>query len=167
MARVALEVHEPANRITLKAMLEAEGHEIVAAEPQVTLCDDLNRAVELAAQGPAVLALVNPADVREAVQAMRKGVYGYILVPFLPGEAPLMVDRACGRATVPDEDNGRILSLEEAEMQHIQHVLRRCKGNQAEAARVLGIGRNTLWRKLKRARPASPPPQEPDAGAGT
>jgi two-component system response regulator HydG len=35
-------------------------------------------------------------------------------------------------------------------MEHIQRVLRVCKHNQAKAARILGIGRNTLWRKLKR-----------------
>ncbi|WP_437694305.1 helix-turn-helix domain-containing protein [Sorangium sp. So ce176] len=28
-------------------------------------------------------------------------------------------------------------------------VLDACGGSQAEAARVLGVGRNTLWRKLR------------------
>jgi two-component system response regulator HydG len=28
-------------------------------------------------------------------------------------------------------------------------VLDACEGSQAKAARVLGIGRNTLWRKLR------------------
>ena len=39
--------------------------------------------------------------------------------------------------------------LDEVERAHIETVLRQCKHNQAEAARLLGIGRNTLWRKLK------------------
>jgi two-component system response regulator HydG len=33
-------------------------------------------------------------------------------------------------------------------------VLRACQGQQAEAARVLGIARNTLWRKLEEYRRA-------------
>ncbi|MBI5091051.1 MAG: helix-turn-helix domain-containing protein [Candidatus Hydrogenedentes bacterium] len=37
-------------------------------------------------------------------------------------------------------------------MRHIRSVLRQCKNNQGKAAQVLGIGRNTLWRKLKRAK---------------
>ena len=40
--------------------------------------------------------------------------------------------------------------LEEVEALHILDTLRRCKNNQAHAARKLGIGRNTLWRKLKK-----------------
>ncbi|MBI4386076.1 MAG: sigma-54-dependent Fis family transcriptional regulator [Elusimicrobia bacterium] len=40
-------------------------------------------------------------------------------------------------------------SLGELEKKHILQVLESCGGNQAEAAKVLGIGRNTLWRKLK------------------
>ncbi len=39
--------------------------------------------------------------------------------------------------------------LAEVEREHILHVLEACGGSQGEAARVLGIGRNTLWRKLR------------------
>jgi two-component system response regulator HydG len=35
------------------------------------------------------------------------------------------------------------------EREHILRVLVACGGSQVEAARVLGIGRNTLWRKLR------------------
>jgi two-component system response regulator HydG len=41
-------------------------------------------------------------------------------------------------------------SLEEMEKRHIQAVLEQCGGNKAETARVLEIGYNTLWRKLKK-----------------
>ena len=39
--------------------------------------------------------------------------------------------------------------LEEVERDHIERVLRECGGNRSAAARVLGIHRKTLWRKLK------------------
>ncbi len=39
--------------------------------------------------------------------------------------------------------------LEEVEREHIERVLRECGGNRSAAARVLGIHRKTLWRKLK------------------
>jgi DNA-binding NtrC family response regulator len=41
-------------------------------------------------------------------------------------------------------------SLEAVERQHILHVLEALAGNKAEAARVLGINRATLYRKLQR-----------------
>jgi len=44
--------------------------------------------------------------------------------------------------------NGR--SLEEVERAHIEHVWRESAGNHSAAARVLGIDRTTLYKKLKR-----------------
>jgi len=40
-------------------------------------------------------------------------------------------------------------SLAEVERRHVLAVVEACHGNQTEAARVLGIARNTLWRKLE------------------
>lgn len=42
------------------------------------------------------------------------------------------------------------LSLAEMERRHILAVLQRCGNNRTKAAAVLGIGTNTLWRKLKK-----------------
>jgi two-component system response regulator HydG len=39
--------------------------------------------------------------------------------------------------------------LVDVERDHLRHVLAACEGNQAMAAKVLGIGRSTLWRKLQ------------------
>jgi len=41
------------------------------------------------------------------------------------------------------------LSLKEVEAVHIQKVLRHTDGNRSEAAKILGIGVTTLWRRLK------------------
>jgi two-component system response regulator HydG len=41
------------------------------------------------------------------------------------------------------------MTLAEAERIHILRVLEACGGHQVEASRILGIGRTTLWRKLK------------------
>jgi two-component system response regulator HydG len=38
--------------------------------------------------------------------------------------------------------------LAEVEREHVLAVLAACRNNQVEAARILGIGRSTLWRKL-------------------
>jgi two-component system response regulator HydG len=44
---------------------------------------------------------------------------------------------------------GPLSTLAEVERAHILRVLDACGGSQADAARVLAIGRNTLWRKLR------------------
>jgi DNA-binding NtrC family response regulator len=40
-------------------------------------------------------------------------------------------------------------SLEELERRYIQQVLQRFGGKKGQAAKLLGIASNTLWRKLK------------------
>ncbi|MCK8602073.1 sigma-54-dependent transcriptional regulator [Desulfoferrobacter suflitae] len=42
------------------------------------------------------------------------------------------------------------LSLAEMEKRHILNVLSHCRQNKTKAAEILGIGYNTLWRKLKK-----------------
>lgn len=153
MARVELIIDDPATRITVKAMLEAAGHIIVESDANVAVAGTAQDALQRAAHIP-TLVLATAADIPAAVEAMKQGVYGYVFMPFQPGEAEIMVRRAeglAGRAApVRDPENDRIETLQEMEYRHILEVLRRCRNNQAEAARKLGIGRNTLWRKLKK-----------------
>lgn len=156
MALIGLQISDPANRMTLKAMLELEGHRILEGESEVPLliCDNLDRATARVTEETTVLVLCAADDVGRAVEAMRAGVYGYIFLPFQPGEAGLMVQRALESdaqdAQAGSAASGPMRRLEEVESDHILYILRRCKNNQAKAARILGIGRNTLWRKLKK-----------------
>jgi transcriptional regulator of acetoin/glycerol metabolism len=42
------------------------------------------------------------------------------------------------------------VSLDEVRKAHIQKVLQMCNGNRLRAAQILGIGRTSLYRYLKR-----------------
>ena len=50
---------------------------------------------------------------------------------------------------VKSSDRSGLFSLAEVERRHVLRVLEELGGNRKETARVLGIGTNTLWRKLK------------------
>ena len=58
-----------------------------------------------------------------------------------------------GLASTPAADDAvftvGMTSLREVERDYIRYVLRRSGGNRSAAARILGIGRNTLLRKLR------------------
>jgi DNA-binding NtrC family response regulator len=55
------------------------------------------------------------------------------------------------RGTMASEGDGwRPLSLEDVRKVHIQRVLEMCQGNRLRAAQILGIGRTSLYRYLKR-----------------
>ncbi len=149
MARVQLLIEDGAQRMTLAATLEAAGHSIVESGPELIFASSMEAGVRRARECPVVL-LTPASGIPEAVRAMREGVWGYVFVPLQPGEAVMVAQRALSTASGGGNNNDDQRPLEEVEMEHIQRVLRKCKNNQAKAARMLGIGRNTLWRKLKK-----------------
>ncbi len=88
-----------------------------------------------------------PGNVRELQNAMKHGAV-------LAREAPIGLAHLPEELSQPSvplhaESSGGLMTLEEAERQHVLRVVAACHGQQADAARVLGIGRTTLWRKLR------------------
>ncbi len=148
MGRVRLQIDDPALRVTLAAILRNGGHEIADTDADVVIAGQAEEAIEAARNGPALL-IATAGDIPEAVRAMRQGVYGYIFLPLQPGETDIMVQRAISGGAAKEEPE--LLPLSEVEQRHIEMVLRHCRHNRSEAARILGIGRNTLWRKLRKS----------------
>ena len=158
MARVVLDIEDGTSRFTLKAILEASGHEIVEDGADVAIADRAEAAVAHA-RTMASLVLAQASEVAGAVAAMQQGVFGYVFVPFQPGEAGIMVDRALawhrGGPSVPSApEEVSVTTIDDAEKRLILETLRHCRNNKSKAARMLGIGRNTLWRKLKQFKEA-------------
>jgi DNA-binding NtrC family response regulator len=156
MEKVLVVVDNPVDRLTLRAILEAEGFVVDDRAGDVAITDSAQRAIELARALPTIV-LCHINDAGDAIAAMRQGVHDYILRPFVPGEAALKVRRAAAAGPVSAMppptilvDASKMPSLDTVEREHIERVLRACRHNHTRAARVLGIGRNTLWRKLKR-----------------
>ncbi len=99
-----------------------------------------------------------PGNVRELKNAVERAVAfcssGDIEVSHLPrriqekarGTVAPWADGRADPLLNPDE---RLPALEEIESRYIQHVLAAVDGNKRQAARILGIGRRTLYRKLE------------------
>jgi DNA-binding NtrC family response regulator len=89
-----------------------------------------------------------PGNVRELQNAIKHGVAlaedGIIDVAHLPE------DITAPRPSPMSAADTASRPLADVEREHVLHVLQACGGSHVEAARVLGIGRNTLWRKLRR-----------------
>jgi DNA-binding NtrC family response regulator len=85
-----------------------------------------------------------PGNVRELENAIQAAV------ALAPGETIDAEDLRLETETPTTRGSGGLQSLHEIERQHIEAVLAAVNGNRQAAARILGIDRTTLYRKLQR-----------------
>ncbi|MCB1758621.1 MAG: sigma-54-dependent Fis family transcriptional regulator [Gammaproteobacteria bacterium] len=89
-----------------------------------------------------------PGNIRELENIMERAVtLARTEILMLADLPPALVQKA---VYVVREDAGRLPTLEEREVEYIRYVLERNGQNRTQAAKVLGIDRVSLWRKLKK-----------------
>jgi two-component system response regulator HydG len=84
-----------------------------------------------------------PGNVRELRNAVQHGA------ALAVGSRVDLVDLPEDLGAAPTAAVSPQRSLADVEREHVLRVLDACGGVQSDAARVLGIGRNTLWRKIR------------------
>ena len=91
-----------------------------------------------------------PGNVRELRNVIQRAVvlsqHETITTDVLPQK---IVDHKSSQLVIDEADNQPLASLETIEMRYIRYVLDRVDGNKTEAAKILGLDRKTLYRKLK------------------
>jgi two-component system response regulator RegA len=137
----------------------AEAERLVAEEPPELAVLDLRLADRngldlvafLKASDPEtrIVVLTGYGSVATAVEAIRRGATHYLTKPADADEIVAAFERDGRRdVTLGDSRTLRPMSLDRVEWEHINRVLVECGGNVSEAARVLGIHRRSLQRKL-------------------
>ena len=98
-----------------------------------------------------LLAYSWPGNVRELRNAIERAVALTLHDQLTVDDFPDAIRHPQGNAPLPASlfDETSILPLEEMEQRYIQQVLAQLDGNRTLAARLLGIDRKTLYRKLK------------------
>lgn len=82
------------------------------------------------------------ADVKLAVKGLKNGAADFIAKPWDNDELIRVLKDAIDKAK-------EVEPLHEIEKQHVKKVVDRCNGNMSKAAELLGITRQTLYRKLQ------------------
>jgi two-component system response regulator RegA len=117
--------------------------------------------VSVRAMNPDVIAVVltRYPSVAAAVHAIRLGFQDYLAKPIEARRVGALFGAAASLGRTPDAANDVFgtdeepASLARVEWEHIHTVLLDCRGNISEAARILGLHRRSLQRKLRRLGP--------------
>lgn len=90
-----------------------------------------------------------PGNVRELQNAVKHGAALAEDEQVRPLDLPEELLAGSARSSTDAAPSTDLRSLAEVEREHILQVLDACRGSQAQAARILGVARNTLWRKVR------------------
>ncbi len=92
-----------------------------------------------------------PGNVRQLENSMERAVTLTRFEQITVEDLPERISRyESARLTVTDVDSEHILTLDELERRYIERVLKAVQGNKTQAAKLLGVDRRTLYRKLER-----------------
>ncbi len=108
-----------------------------------------------ASGGARVVMMTGYASVATAVEAIKAGADDYLLKPVTVDAILRVLDEEA--ASAPEEEEPMI-PLGRIEWEHIQQALRETDGNISAAARLLGVQRRSLQRKLAK-KPARGSPE--------
>lgn len=138
--------------------VEATGYDVVVTDLRMPGESGLDVVRDLKAHDPTmkVLVLTGYGSIATAVEAVRQGAVDYLTKPADVDQVLAAFDRAEGGQGDPEaftQRPGTAPSLARVEWEHIQRVLHDCEGNITKAARILGIHRRSLQRKLAHVPP--------------
>jgi two-component system response regulator HydG len=120
--------------------------------------------------GPAARLLMDydwPGNVRELENCMERAVALCRLDEVTVDDLPAKVqEHQSSKIVITTESPGELITLDEMERRYVRQVLSAVSGNKTHAARILGIDRRSLYRRLESPYDASravPPQGEPSA----
>jgi two-component system response regulator RegA len=164
---------DEAYRLRLARALTARGHEVIIANDgaqaiQLSEREDIDaaildlkmphhngievlRAMMQLRPGMRILIHTGYGSIATAMEAVRLGAVDYLIKP--TDVDALLSALLQEENAVVDDLALSAPSLERVEWEHIQRVMADCDGNISEAARVLGLHRRSLQRKLQKYPP--------------
>jgi DNA-binding NtrC family response regulator len=130
---------------------------VVCIDPSLPGMSGLQAVPLIRAHSPNIGVVMVSSDqhVRGVVQALRAGAWDYLTKP-IDGESLVhcvgqtIRDRASKESPRVTSELSASMTLDQLERHAIEAALKRTRGNVTQAMKQLGIGRTTLYRKLKR-----------------
>jgi two-component system response regulator RegA len=167
--RITLIDDDEVFRETLARSLTRRGHEVATADgenalhrclafgPEAILLDlkmpgtsGLSLLPQIKASLPEtrIVVLTGYGSIATAIEAVKLGASDYLTKPADAKQVEIALEGGSRKADIA------VPSLERVEWEHLQRVLADCDNNISQAARLLGIDRRSLQRKLSKYPPA-------------
>jgi two-component system response regulator HydG len=103
-----------------------------------------------------------PGNVRELENCMERAVALCRLDEITVDDLPAKVqEHQSSKIVITTESPGELITLDEMERRYVRQVLNAVGGNKTHAARILGIDRRSLYRRLEEPRHEQRPNGEP------
>jgi DNA-binding NtrC family response regulator len=119
--------------------------------------------------GPAARLLMDydwPGNVRELENCMERAVALCRLDEITVDDLPAKVqEHQSSKIVITTESPGELITLDEMERRYVRQVLNAVGGNKTHAARILGIDRRSLYRRLEEPRHEQKPTEPPGSHA--
>jgi DNA-binding NtrC family response regulator len=138
------------------AKIRSGNSSVILADCSSVGMDSLAFLEKALRQDPRMSVIVMSAlhSVDSAIEAIKHGASDYLCKPLDFARVTKTLDELAermqeSRLSESADHDWRPLPLSEMRRIHIQRVLKTCNGNRVRAARVLGIGRTSLYRFLK------------------
>lgn len=109
---------------------------------------DVVAALHAIDQTTKIVVLTGYGAIATAVESLRRGAADYLTKPVDADQVTAALEK--GEATSDPAPAFTVPSLARVEWEHIQRVMTECQGNVSQAARVLGLHRRSLQRKLSK-----------------
>ena len=134
------------------AAARVESPELAVVDLRMPGRSGLELVRELKAIDPStqVVVLTGYGSIATALEAVRLGAIHYLTKPADADDLLAAFARAELPADRPPEAPPAVPTLARVEWEHIQRVLSDCGGNLSQAARLLGVHRRSLQRKLSK-----------------
>lgn len=100
-----------------------------------------------------IIMLTGYGSIATALEAVKCGADHYLTKPVDVDEILAAYETLCATPPVEHDPPATVPSLARVEWEHIQRVLTDCCGNVSQAARLLGLHRRSLQRKLSKFPP--------------
>jgi len=153
-AERGFEVHEAGGAAEAIRRARADSPEWALVDLRMPDGSGLEVVRELAALDPTtrIVVLTGYGSIATAVRAVQLGACDYLTKPVWPEDLERALAGQPGGAPSGAEDWERP-SLARHEREYIEYVLAECDGNVSQAARRLGLHRQSLQRKLRKFTP--------------